>query len=465
MSITLASNYLGNMPDELPRGLSDDEVKDSLHVYFAYEGKDIRTVAGGGLKHMGTIEKVFFYVLNFFGILNNTSHVAVQYQMIKLLHVAHSKDILNNELEKTISEAQIKDLLIGVSEAIRGRHIASQLRYSLFKFASLHQDQPGLLTTLFVSSAPKSLYQKETDWGITHLHYASRYTFSCASRVESHILRAISYVDAAELPSDEFCIKFVEILRKQKDAFKETKLDEEDKTKVDLILRKATRALAHRKRYPEAEASIKELRTRLINEKLSISDKAQLILLKYCQGLDCEKDLKEVEEITDAIEDDALDENEKALLRLIFLEDAVSNYDQTKVTKYKLCNWHKTGIETLLLNYPQRTAHLLVQIFHLASHEETLNSHLATYAMCTYAATRGPESKECVMMAEAAYNYAEREYGAEFYHRNNELRWDSETLICMAQALRNDQLFPEAHKIELMTTFLGKPLPQMYDDG
>ena len=128
MNTYVRSNYAGMLPDELPANLSNKTVASSLDIFFSNNGSGVRVTRDGSLKMMNCVEKVCFYILDFFGLCTLSRDSTVQYHVIKLLHVAKSREMLQGALETTISEARIKNLLLGVSEAIHYRHNTQNLK-------------------------------------------------------------------------------------------------------------------------------------------------------------------------------------------------------------------------------------------------------------------------------------------------------------------------------------------------
>ncbi len=284
MQSTINHNYAGFQPDELPGGLSDSSLTQSIELFFTKGGQEIRVSRNGSLINMDCLAKIIFFILDFFSLSTASRAEIVQYQFIKILYLAASRDLLNGKLEETISKTRIDQLLIGVSEAIDKRHNLPSLSSSLVKFSHNHEIKPGLLGRLLSATFPRDLLAEGEDFGLTHLSYASSFNLPCTYFIEPEVERALTFVDPeTRMPSAKFCVKFVEVMRKQLQLFKGHTFNKWDKIKINSILRKALGALASEKRFPEAFATIEELRPRLLSEEtLNTSDKVQLVLLYGC---------------------------------------------------------------------------------------------------------------------------------------------------------------------------------------
>ena len=261
------TNYSGMMPDELPHGLCDTDLCQSIEAFAEYGGKDLYVTWSGGLSKLGCIKKVFMYALYFFGLSNALKTENIQYQFLKILSLANRRDLIKDGVEKALSECKIEGLLIGVSEAIENRDNLDRLRSSLFKFSKNHEVKPPLFARLLTPTLPANLYMSDDDFGITYLHYASQTSGFCTSIIEPLIQSALICVEIGHHPSAAFCIKFVEVVRKYPKAFETVVLDKDEQGKIDMILHGAFVAFSNENRNPEAVASIVELRERLLDEQ------------------------------------------------------------------------------------------------------------------------------------------------------------------------------------------------------
>ncbi len=454
MTTPLHNSYAGWMPDELPNGLKDPQIKIGIEAFCATGNKGMRTTWSGGLKQMGLLEKVFFWALEFFGISTSARKENVQYQFIKLLYIASMRDLITGNTEKSLTTYQINNLLIGVSEAIKSRHNPSKLRTSLFKFTQNHEVKPNVFLRLINKKMPVNLYTRSADFGISHLQYASTIKLPCAFIIEPEIQQALSCIELGFEISDEFCIKFVEVLRNQDEAFKEVKLTPLEKQKVDVILRQALRALAKKKRFSEAAATVNELRPRLLEQKKTTpAETLQLALISICQNKTTklstnEQLLKEIKET----KDDTLDPEELATYLILLLEESVQDYTQQLIKENHIVTEIQLGLSNLIRYYPERATHALVQLFHIGFESPELDLQVLTRAMNDLYIEYGAESLEWISLAQAAYSYAERK------EILRELIADPSTRNRIAYALEKDELNEDLRKIELLTTFLGTDL-------
>ncbi len=277
MKTVINSNYAGFQPDELPNGLDDSSLTGSIELFFTKGGQGVRVAWDGSLVEMGCLAKVVFFILDFFGLSTASRAENVQYQFVRILYLASSRDLVKGKLDKMIETTDVDGLLMGVGEAIAHRHSLPSLQSSLIKFTQNHDVNPGVpfrIGTTF----PRTLLQEPEDWGMTFLCYADSFHLPCTFLIEPEVVHALEIMNAH--PSEKFCIKFVEVLRKQPQLFEDYEFSKEEQLKIDCILKTAARAFASRKRYPEAIAAIEELRPRLLEEEtFTISDQMYLALL------------------------------------------------------------------------------------------------------------------------------------------------------------------------------------------